>query len=295
MSKIFPHIFFTLTVLLASSCKPGTPKDVLSAQELENILYDIHMAQAMAQQHAYDSLAFYSRLYQQAVFKEYGIGQNAFDRTMEWYSGHTKELTKIYDKLAERLGDTSPATAASDGQGATSVFSASGDTASIWHGPSFALLSSQGNNRLVFKEKADSTLQSGDLLKWVFATNWHYHEGERRALAVLAIHYEGDSVAVTQKFVNAAGYQIISTHVADKKVEGIEGFIYQETSWSQRPRILAVSDIQMLRVHICHDEDEEKAGTPSDTIRRQKFTPHQRLLDNLERQDSLNENKPHFR
>jgi len=102
-------------------------------------------------------------------------------------------------------------------------------------------------------------------------------------------------VAVTQQFVNATGFQIISTHVADRKVERIDGFIYQESSWAQRPRILAISHIQMLRVHIRHDNEKEEDGAPADTIRRREITPNHRLLDSLKRQDTLNETKPHFR
>lgn len=281
--------------LLVCSCKPGTPKGILSASEMEDVLYDMHMAQYMAQQHAYDSLAFYDKLYQQAVFKKYSINQTVFDQSMEWYSSHTKELSEVYMKIGERLGEPSTSNMASGGDASQTSYSVSGDTVNIWHGPSFALLSSQGNNRFIFKEEADTTLQSGDLLKWMFAVNWHYHEGERRALALLVIHYEGDSTAVTQQFVNSAGFQIISTHLAGKKVESIEGFVYQDTPWSDRPRILTLSHIELLRVHIRKDNENKENGEHSDTIRRREFTPQQRLLDSLKRQDTLNEKKPHFR
>lgn len=295
MSKILLHTYFALIAILVCSCKPGTPNGVMSASELEDVLYDMHLAQYMAQQHAYDSLAFYNKLYQQSVLKKHGIQQADFDRTMEWYSGHTKQLSEVYTKLGERLGDTSSAGKASDGQSAPSGNFLSGDTINIWHGPSSALLTSQGRNRFVFKEEADTSLQAGDLLKWVFAADWHYHEGERRALAVLIIHYEGDSTAVTQQFVNSAGFQIVSTHVAQKKVKSIEGFVYQDTQWSERPRILNLSYIQMWRVHIRKEKPSQEAGEAADTTRRLEMTPQKRLLDSLKRQDTLNEKKPHFR
>lgn len=45
------------------SCKPAPPDGVLGAGKMEDVLYDYHMAQAMAQQMPGDSIAYYTRLY----------------------------------------------------------------------------------------------------------------------------------------------------------------------------------------------------------------------------------------
>lgn len=76
------------------SCKPGPPDGVLGAGKMEDVLYDYHMAQAMAQQMPGDSIAYYTRLYQEAVFMKYGITQSDFDKSMIWYERHADKLGK---------------------------------------------------------------------------------------------------------------------------------------------------------------------------------------------------------
>ena len=51
------HRFIQLATFWASivfiySCKPGVPDGVLSESKMEKVLYDYHLAQGMAMQHA---------------------------------------------------------------------------------------------------------------------------------------------------------------------------------------------------------------------------------------------------
>lgn len=43
-------ILLFISAFCLMSCKPGTPDGVLGAGKMEDVLYDYHMAQAMAQQ-----------------------------------------------------------------------------------------------------------------------------------------------------------------------------------------------------------------------------------------------------
>ena len=99
-------IILCLSALLLSACSVRPPKGVLSQSKMEDVLYDYHLAQSLAQQTSTDSLAHYTMRYRQAVYEKYGIDEATFQRSMEWYARHTDKLSKIYDRLAERYGCT---------------------------------------------------------------------------------------------------------------------------------------------------------------------------------------------
>lgn len=57
-------------VLLLSACKPGVPSGLIQPEELEDLLYDYHVAQAMAETGG-DSMNFKRYSYVQAVFEKH--------------------------------------------------------------------------------------------------------------------------------------------------------------------------------------------------------------------------------
>ena len=123
------------------SCHSDFPDDVLKPGKMEDVLYDYHIAQALAQQSSNDSIDYNIRLYQKAVFDKYGIDEAIFDHSMQWYERHNTQLKKIYEHIAERLGGN-----VNNGPVVFSgLNSASGDTLSIWTGPGSVLLCSQNN------------------------------------------------------------------------------------------------------------------------------------------------------
>lgn len=91
--SFLPALILTLFSLCSCHSDP-IPEDVIEANKLEKILYDYHLAQSLAQQSAPDSINYYTRLYQAAVFQKYGITQAEFDHTMQWYESHADKLKK---------------------------------------------------------------------------------------------------------------------------------------------------------------------------------------------------------
>ncbi len=288
-------VAFTLLAVLLAGCKPGVPDGILDEGEMEATLYDYHLAQAMADEAAGDSAAFYATHYRLAALRKHGLTQAQFDRSMEWYMRHTDKLAKIYTRLSERFGNNS----------ASALPAVSGDTLEIGRLPLFALLNAQGNNRLTFEQRADTTLHSGDEVQWIFTTGWYYHEGLRAASAVLVLHYEGDSVAVTQQDILSDGRQIVSLRVSpSRRLESVSGFIYQKSEWSERPRLLSLSLMRLLRVRrkdirvVPAASSGSSPATTGDSVTasgQHTRTPQQRLRDSLLRADTLNERRSHFR
>lgn len=245
--RFLAFVVTLLQLVVLQSCKPGVPKGVLSESKMENVLYDYHMAQGLAMQARSDSMDYYTRLYQQAVYEKYGIDAATFDRSMEWYARHTAELGKIYTHLSERMGDVTLDSKHTQLL-APGEQTASGDTLNLWHGPNSVILNSKGQNHLQFSEPADTACHEGDRLIWRFQLGWHYNEGVRHAVVMMAIHYEGDSVAVTTNRIFTGSAQSFVLPVGARKVKRVEGFVYQDSPWSERPRLLVLHSFQLLRV-----------------------------------------------
>lgn len=299
------HRFIQLATFWASivfiySYKPGVPDGVLSESKMEKVLYDYHLAQGMAMQHAPDSINYFTRYYQQAVYTKYDIDQATFDRSMEWYARHTDKLSDIYKRLAEESGNvdqTSPTFLAAGTQ------SASGDSLNIWNNSNYTLLSSKGKNRFLFSEKADTAFKANDRLIWKFKVDWIYHEGAKQAEALLAIEYDNDSIDVRTFDIYSSGTQTLVMNIGQQKVKRVSGFIYQNAPWTERPRLLHLYDFQLLRIRErteepkATDKPTNSVNTDSATSSRttNEETPRQRLRDSLHRADTLRELRPHFR
>ena len=289
-----------VAVMMLQSCKPGVPNDVLKMQKMEDVLYDFHLAQALASQHSSDSIDYYTRLYQLSALSKHGVTKADFDHSMVYYERHTDKLKKMYDHLAERFGG-SVSSSSMGMPGNVSGQSLKGDTLSIWHGPSRALLSSQGVNRFTYTQRCDTALHAGDQLQMTFNVDWLYHEGERRGVAQVIVRYEGDSVAVMQHYFYSSGAQYMSLTLGKRKVERIDCYIYQCSPWSDRVRIVMLSDMKMFRLRR-HDAptttstsaDSIHSGLRSDSLKKGNFNPRMHVRDSLIKEEKENERKPHF-
>lgn len=290
-------VVLLISLFLVQACKPSAPKDVLKMKAIEDILYDYHLAQALAEQTHPDSVAYYTRLYQQSVFQKHNIAKADFDHSMEYYERHTDQLKKIYEHLAERLGgninnDAMPGNILVQS-------SVKGDTLSIWRGPSSVLLSSQGVNRFVYTQRADTSLQAGDQLQMTYNVDWFYQEGERRGVAQVIVRYEGDSIAVMQQYFYSSGQQYMSLTLGNRKVKRIDCFVYQCAPWADRARVLLLSNIKMYRLR-SHDKAAtnkpatENNKTSLDSTKHRVLNPQLHVRDSLIKSEKAEERKPHF-
>ncbi len=232
-------------LLLLGACQEKRPDYVMDRRKMESVLYDYHLAQALANQRS-DSAAYYNNLYTKSVFLKHKISEEVFDSSMLWYMSNTEELYKIYDRLDERLaGDAKKHKASLDRTRAD----VDNDTLDIWEGKSAYLLStSLGAGKISFTQKADSSFREGDLLTWSFRTKWMYREGNKRAIALLALVYDNDSVAVVSHSIYRTGVEMLNIKVAKRPVKAIRGFVYQSTTWSEKPKLLSLSEMALYRV-----------------------------------------------
>lgn len=96
------------------SCKPQVPDEYIQPDEFEDILYDFHLADGMANGNGDRADVSYDvTLYRQAVLHKYGITQAEFDSSLVYYMRHADRLHKIYENLSQRFEDEAMALGAS--------------------------------------------------------------------------------------------------------------------------------------------------------------------------------------
>lgn len=241
-------ILLSLVLFSLFSCKPGVPNGILSEGEMEDILYDYHIAKGLASQKTSDSLSYYTRYYHKKVFEKYNIDEAHFDSSMVWYSRHTERLSNIYKNLSERMGNTSSIITGNKIL-ASGEATPGGDTLNIWPLPHTIMIHSKGKNFAIFKEKTDTVIQPGDNLLWKFKTDWYYNEGIKQAMAVLVARFKNDSTATSvRQLYESSSSMELSLYIGNDTVKEVEGFIYQMAPWTKHPRIISVSEIQLLRI-----------------------------------------------
>lgn len=133
MKKAFLYLCWIVTFCAAfASCKPSLPRDVLSKGKMTDILFDYHIALAMAQNEDGGSEKN-SLAYREAVLKKHDVTSADFDSSMIYYMRHTELLHDVYKDLAERLDKEVVALGGnSTGNSDFDNLTAVGDTANIW-------------------------------------------------------------------------------------------------------------------------------------------------------------------
>lgn len=290
-----------LVLLILVGCKAKMPEGIPSERQMENILYDYQLAQALAGARS-DSVAYYERYYVGLVLEKYGLTAQQFDEAVAYYSGHAEVLGKIYNRINERLAEASPGGGQTENAYAK-MLNAKGDTLNLWHERDTYVLSATGQNRMEFSIPVDTAVQAGDRILFEFTPRWLYREGQKEAIICMALHYKNDSVAVVTNQIYSSARQGVTLHVADKPLERITGFVYQQATWSSSPKLLIVTAPILARFRTKRSKSIEQTNDSTATdsiatidslstnpIRR---TTEQRIRDSILRHER--QLRPHFK
>ncbi len=92
-----------LTAIFCISCS-SQPEGVLSADEMEDILYEIHRAEGIMYVKGYE-YGHYNKVekYYGVLLQKNGITQAQFDSSLVWYTDNPTRFNKIYPKVIDRL------------------------------------------------------------------------------------------------------------------------------------------------------------------------------------------------
>lgn len=269
--KRLAYILVALSVVMVFSCRPSVPDDYIQPGDMEDILYDYHIAMSMADVDndgaASDiTNAVKQRAYKLAVLKKYGVTESQFDSSLKYYMRHTERLHDMYEALSERLESESSAMGTGGDAGYRRILTANGDTADIWTGDrSILLLADAPYNKNTFAFKADTTFHKGDRLQLSFRTQYIVQEGSRDAVALLCVKFANDSIASQYQRVSSNMRQTItvadSKHTGIKEVKGYMLFGRGLNNPSSTLKLLFVTDIQFLRIHARNNVPGDKVDS----------------------------------
>lgn len=255
-------------LMILFSCKPTVPSEFIPEDEMEDILYDYHLADAMARTHSNDYDANLLT-YRTAVLKKYGITTEQFDTSMVYYMRHTKQLRTIYERVAQRLSSKAEGYGSSTTMmmGAGSGVSG-GDTIDIWNGAkSIALIPNQPYNVHSFTLKPDSSFKCGDFFIMTLKSDFIFQDGMRDGVACLALVFSNDSVA--SSVIHLSSNSQTSLRLEDRNnlgIKEIKGFFMlnknsRANSSTTTLQLMALSNIHLFRCHTAPKQASSASGS----------------------------------
>jgi hypothetical protein len=243
-----------MAAFLMMGCGKQMPRDVIGQGQMEDILYDYHLAAAMQNtQGSGDNVK--KEAMRRFLFRKHGVTEAEFDSSMVWYTRHPEALAKIYTNLQDRFkaeGDRVQQLLASREEGMT--LSLPGDTVDMWHGDAFFILQPHQplHHMFTFSMQADSNFQANDAIRWT-AQYAFRNDAKSVARMGLSIVYDNDSVAGEVKNVTRSGLkEIYLPQDSAYKIRSINGFIYVPAEGPMNSDIL-VHDMQLMRYHVPFD------------------------------------------
>ena len=272
---------FVLMLMMAVGCKPKVPSEYIQPDELEDILYEYHVAEAMARNNA-DATDVKQTEYFYAVLEKHHVTEAVFDSSLVYYYSHAERLKNIYQSVHERLVNDAKKLGASVGDiNRYSQYSETGDTANIWRDETAMLLIPRPTkNRFDFVVKADSTFMLGDSFMFQFMTEHIWQSGSKDAIVCIKTTYEKDSVIQSVNHVSISGIsQLRIPSNNTLKIKELRGFIYmpQVDDEMEARRLMFISQIQLIRFH--HKEIQEQyennvaaEATKTDSLQRIDIT-----------------------
>jgi len=266
---------FALMLLMA--CKPTVPKQYIQPDDMEEILYDFHVAQSMSRVVEPKDASINREVYVDAVLRKHGVTQAEFDTSLVYYYSRADRMKDIYAHVSERLNDEATQLGAGGSElNRYSQYSSTGDTANIWNDASSVLLIPRATqNRFNFTVKVDTSFYRGDSFMFQFMTEYLYQSGAKDAVVCIMTKYEGDSIIQTTSHVTVPGLAQVRIPANNKnKLKEMRGFIYLTDGGdpSDTRKMMFVSQMQLIRFHskIKWEEydREQKDSVETDSLQR---------------------------
>ncbi len=261
--------------VLLMACTPSVPSQFIQPSDMEDILYDYHLAQAIAKvENPGENGDLERNKYFQAVLKKHGVTEADFDSSLVYYYSHMERLKKIYTEVSERLADNAKDLGAAVAEiGRYSQYSANGDTANIWTGASDVLLVPRPTmNRFDFTVKVDTSFYKGDSFMFQFMSEYIWQSGMKDAVVCLLTKYEGDSIIQTVNHISVSGLSQVRVPAnRQNKLKEMSGFIYlgNGNDESTTRKMMFISQIQFIRFHNKEVKDEkDNEATKTDSVQR---------------------------
>lgn len=259
MKKLMICLVAVMALLFSvSSCKPSLPSGVLSKGKMTDILYDYHLALAMAHMDDNGDRG-QSLAYREAVLRKHDVTSAEFDSSMVYYMRHTELLEDVYKDLTDRYNNEITAMGGSASAGGEFAnLSATGDTANVWNlATSMVFMPVQPFNSTSFDIKVDSTFHKGDRLMLDFDAQFIYQDGMRNGVAMLAVQFGNDSIAQRTIMIQSTPHYSVELSDADSLgIKSVKGYFMlmnddNGTGVSSQTtlKLMFLEHIKLIRMH----------------------------------------------
>ena len=259
MKKLMICLVAVMALLFCvSSCKPSLPSGVLSKGKMTDILYDYHLALAMAHMDDNGDKG-QSLAYREAVLRKHDVTSAEFDSSMVYYMRHTELLEDVYKDLTDRYNSEITAMGGSAKEGGEFAnLSATGDTANVWNlVTSMVFMPVKPFNSTSFDIKVDSTFHKGDRLMLDFDAQFIYQDGMRNGVAMLAVQFGNDSIAQRTIMIQSTQHYSVELSDADSLgIKSVKGYFMlmnddNGTGVSSQTtlKLMFLEHIKLIRMH----------------------------------------------
>lgn len=252
LSRLLSHVGSVVCVaLLAVACDVKRPSYVLSDKEMEEVLYDFHVAQIVGENLQESSREKRERLLESA-FRKHHIGRADFDTSLFWYSKYPDKLEKIYTRLNTRIEAQCEALdqLALKRGGEAKARNLSGDTVNLWTGETIVRLSNAPMHRLMrFHLTPDTTYRPTDCFQWSMRMRYDSVQAEALPYVVLQVRYSLRDTLVTRVLQVddlSAVQQVSIAEDTLRDIRDIYGYVYQPLNDGAT---LTIDRIALMRYH----------------------------------------------
>ena len=259
MKKLMICLVAVMALLFSvSSCKPSLPGGVLSKGKMTDILYDYHLALAMAHMDDNGDKG-QSLAYREAVLRKHDVTSAEFDSSMVYYMRHTELLEDVYKDLTDRYNNEITAMGGNASAGGEFAnLSATGDTANVWNlATSMVFMPVKPFNSTSFDIQVDSTFHKGDRLMLDFDAQFIYQDGMRNGVAMLAVQFGNDSIAQRTIMIQSTQHYSVELSDADSLgIKSVKGYFMlmngdDGTGVSSQTtlKLMFLEHIKLIRMH----------------------------------------------
>lgn len=249
--------YIALICILLVACKPSLPEGVLSEGTMEDILYDMHIANFIPldadandkKAALTDGTIHRSRVLM--ILKKHDVTEKEWNHSLDYYSRNAEKLAVIYDHLFERMNADALAMGISLDDYSANDDIESLDTTDIWKASKHVVLTSyEPNNIMTWKIEAnDSILQRGEKITLNFKSVFVSTVAPQRATALLAVRLDNDSIIQMTTPINSQGRKTLTVDCpSDRKVVELKGMFIMNTTFVEHnttPDASGGSDLQM--------------------------------------------------
>lgn len=268
--KILPYILLLYLLLTFSCDRRPKPEGFLSESEMEEVLFDYHIAQGMIEQMPYDSAQKYAQRYLDAVFAKHGTTEEQFDSSMVWYMSTGNKMTEIYVHLNDRLSEYNKELMVRNGSNdLMSVYGEGGDTTNISFDTRFVILRDVPlANTFTFTLKADSSVKLGD--KYIFNSDIAFLREIREdrsapvVIGLTAKYASGKTNGVNRYIDNNDTPQLTLETSSDDSLQTLYGYI-RLLSDNKSRKLVMVRGLNLVRMHQ-KEVEAPLAPEPADSV-----------------------------